>query len=144
MTLKQEKCEEFEEETQLACDGLENLAGYICHRLKEVIPNIHDNWESSYTWVNHLSEGGLSKPTAEMMTHMSALENIFNEANGTEIDIRENYLKHLNTLAAKVDWDEKIKTIFFRSRMFFRLRTLNRDLIDTAKLKKRKMTNTIT
>lgn len=57
---------EHDELTDMAYDGLENLAGYICHKFGDEVPNIStpkDQPQNSYTWVNHLSEGGLSKPT---------------------------------------------------------------------------------
>jgi len=69
----------------MAHDGLDNLAGYICHRLKSV-EEIHadSNNDNTFTWVNHLSEGGLSKPTSDMMLRMTELEKVFNEFNGKQ------------------------------------------------------------
>ncbi|XP_049317023.1 uncharacterized protein LOC105228290 isoform X2 [Bactrocera dorsalis] len=68
-------------------DGLENLAGYICHKLGKDNPEICANSEncSSYTWMDHLSEGGLSKPTD--MLKEKALQAVFDDLNGTDLHI---------------------------------------------------------
>ncbi|XP_049317035.1 uncharacterized protein LOC125779789 isoform X4 [Bactrocera dorsalis] len=68
-------------------DGLENLAGYICHKLGKDNPEICANSEncSSYTWMDHLSEGGLSKPTDMLME--KALQAVFDDLNGTDLHI---------------------------------------------------------
>ncbi|CAD7085347.1 unnamed protein product [Hermetia illucens] len=46
-------------------DGLENLAGFICHKMKSLHSDIGVNLDENQnlTWVDHLSEGGLTKPT---------------------------------------------------------------------------------
>ncbi|XP_036322478.1 uncharacterized protein LOC118736512 [Rhagoletis pomonella] len=52
--------EEHELES-LENDGLENLAGYICHRLHSVVPDIRvEGDDDSFTWVNQLTEGGVN------------------------------------------------------------------------------------
>uniref|UniRef100_V5I9F0 Uncharacterized protein n=1 Tax=Anoplophora glabripennis TaxID=217634 RepID=V5I9F0_ANOGL len=53
---------------ELAYDGLENLAGFICHKLND--STLHSSSTESYSWINHLSEGGLSKSP----TFMSCIE----------------------------------------------------------------------
>lgn len=131
-------------------DGLENLAGYICHKLHKEVPNIrvdstfHSvNPHFSYTWVDQLNEGGLSKPTQSMMIHMSSLESIFNDANGDELLITRDYQQHLLLLAKDIDCDKRVKKLFFRARMFFRIRKLNKEISET-KSRKRKYKKIIT
>lgn len=65
----------------IAYDGLENLAGYICHKLKEPTSSLTSSNQGSYSWVDHLSEGGLSKPSDDFMAEMEQLETIFNQVN---------------------------------------------------------------
>lgn len=127
-------------------DGFENLAGYICKRLHNELPDIRVNAEndSSYTWVNHLSEGRLSKPTVQMMGYMMELEMIFNVANGEELLIIKNYISHMLNLVEHVDCSNKIKKLFMRARMYFRIRKLNRQILENLKSKKRKYKKIIT
>ena len=96
------------------------------------------NNNPTFTWVNHLSEGGLSKPTSNMMLHMTELEKIFNEFNGQTITIRQNYIAELLQLADEIDCDVKVKKLFFRSRMYFRIRKLNEEIVEQMRTKKKK------
>lgn len=138
---------EQEELSDLAYDGLENLAGYICHRLKEQEPNIsvprNELEVQPYTWIDHLSEGGLSKPTEEMMGKIQELHTIFNTINNEGLLITEGFLKKHIELAQKIDCSEKIKKIFFRARMYFKIRTLNHELREFYQQRKRKINKTL-
>lgn len=69
-------------------DGLENLAGYICHKIKEKSPSPSGH----YTWIDHLSEGGLSKPSQELLSKLTDLEIIFHNFNSDNINICKGYL----------------------------------------------------
>lgn len=124
-------------------DGLENLAGYICHKLKQPGASTSTASTSSYTWVSHLSEGGLSKPSLEFMTKLEELEKIFKFVNKDSLFICKNYLKKLEDMASSVLCSVKEKKLFFRSRMFFRMRQLNRDIQNAAVSRKRKMSKII-
>lgn len=127
--------------TDMQYDGLENLAGYICHRLKDVVPEIavaENEKCSSYSWVDHLSEGGLSKPTQKTMEHMQDLEKIFEENNRQGLLIKDNFIKSHVQQADHIECDKKVKTLFFRSRMYFKIRKLNQELIDRSSSRKRK------
>ena len=129
----------------MAHDGLENLAGYICHRLRSV-EEIHtdSNNDNTFTWVNHLSEGGLSKPTSDLMLRMEELDKVFNEFNGTTVTITQNFIGQLLEFAEAIKCDLKVKKLFFRSRMYFRIRKLNEGIIVNSKSNKRKQIRTIT
>lgn len=128
-------------------DALENIAGYICHKLGEEVPNISvpkDNLQShSYTWVDHLSEGGLSKPTDQMMAHVQALHKIFENLNSDGLLITTGFLKKHLEEASEIDCSEKVKKLFFRARMFFLIRKLNREIVELSNQRKRKINKII-
>lgn len=119
-------------------DGLENLAGYICYKMKHLDTSTSTTSTSSYTWVSHLSEGGLSKPSSEFMIQLEELEKIFRSVNKDSLLISKNYLKKLVEMSSHVLCEEKTKLLFFRSRMFFRMRQLNHDLLNVDISRKRK------
>lgn len=124
----------------LEYDGLENLAGYICHRLKEEIPNIaiKSSEDKTFTWVSHLNEGGLSKPTDELMAQLSKLEQIFKSINKDSLLVTSDFLKMHIELASEINCHMKIKKLFFRARMFFVIRKLNREILQNSYKLKRK------
>lgn len=108
--------EEESEFNDLVYDGLENIGGYICHKLNLVSESnsIHlPSTSRSYTWTDHLSEGGLVKPTPELMEHFEKLENIFLEFNGgSTLKCCKNYLKTLLQLSQNVNCDDAVKILF--------------------------------
>lgn len=135
-----QKDNDEEELKTLQYDGLQNLAGYICHKLKNKHPSIEANnvGDSIYTWVDHLSEGGLSKPSNLLMEQLKSCDEIFNKLNQSKILITNGYLqKHLSE-AKDIEADEEVKKLFFRSRMYFRIRLLNEEIYEGAKTRKRK------
>lgn len=106
----------------LQYDGLEHLAGYICHKINNpelVVANeiINTHKDSSFTWTNQLSEGFLQKPTEQMMQNMQQLELIFQQFNGDQIVYCRNYIKTLVDLSLNVPSERKVKELFFRSRI---------------------------
>ena len=134
---------EPEKDLPMAYDGLENLAGYICHRLKNKVSDLETNETNESSWVHHLDEGGLSKPSDTVMAQLLSLENVFNAVNGEGqgIYICAKYIKHMIDISNKsnINCDEKIKKkLFFRSRMYFRIRKLNREIIENKNSRKRK------
>lgn len=116
----QEKDSELQE---VAYDGLENLAGFICYKLNDRSCESEDN--CTYTWVDHLSEGALHKPSATFVSQLEELENIFQSINGSSLLIKKNYLKDLLDKSSTVGCSIAAKKIFFKSRMYFRIRQLN-------------------
>lgn len=132
----------FESElNDIQYDGLEHLAGYICHKIQEKDSSTETT--DDYTWTSHLSEGGLSKPSAEFMKQMEALEHIFKTVNSDTLLITKNYLRKLLDVSSSISCSEKTKRLFFRSRMYFRIKTLNQDLYNSTICKKRKITKII-
>lgn len=128
----------------ISYDGLENLAGFICYRLQKDQPSASTSNEASFTWTDHLSEGGLKKPSEKLMADLQQLERIFNDVNSDDLLIRKGYLSNLLALASHVDCSDNIKTLFFRSRMYFRMRVINKKLQDKSLAKKRKMSKITT
>lgn len=126
-------------------DALEYVAGYIARRLKlgedYVYPSGMSS-QSTYTWIDELSEGGLKKPTEEFLTKLKKLELIFNVINKDNINTNSNYLSNLLSKVKHNDLDDKIKTLFFRCRMYFRIRELNKKFIFSNLNKKHKKTFT--
>lgn len=123
-------------------DGLENLAGFICHKVakEEDVSEISAN----FTWVDHLSEGGLCKPSQKLMSEIENLEAVFQEMNGDGLLISSDYLQtHINKATA-VTCSEKVKRLFFRSRMYFKIRKLNEAIRIKTQTRKRKLIKTIT
>lgn len=125
---------------ELEYDGLENLAGFLCCKLGD--PNLERSNTSKFTWTDHLSEGGLHQPSEEFLSKVEHLENIFKSVNGDTIFITKNYINNLMLRSSDIECSEKAKRLFFRSRMYFRMKELNRR--NTVILGKRKMLKTIT
>lgn len=131
-----------EELNELAYDGLENLAGFVCHKLKN--SDLESSSSETYSWVDHLSEGGLSKPSSTFMGHIEELNRVFLEVNGEELVTGENnFIHNLLEKSVHIDCPLKAKRLFFRSRMFFRIKELNRCLKDQT-ARKRKWKKTLT
>lgn len=128
----------------LELDALENVAGYICYRLKDSLDDTYIAGNStSYSWVDHLSEGGLCKPSNELMENMQLLEKVFRQLNGDALLITSDYLKkHLNA-SHSVNCHPKVKKLFFRTRMYFTIRKLNKLCISNTYQNSKKLNKTI-
>lgn len=124
----------------LQYDALEHLAGYICHRVKDPeYSESLDEQSKTYTWTDQLSEGFLRKPTEKLMSTLEQMESIFNNFNGNDsLLCVEGYLKKLIEKSDHFDLDIETKKLFFRSRMYFRIKKLNSEIVENAK-KKRKL-----
>lgn len=133
---------ELENLHELTYDGLENLAGFLCCKLRE--PSIESGeGNSTFTWVGHFSEGGLHKPSDSFLLRVRELDAIFHSVNGDTIAVMHNFIGNLMSKSKDVKCSEKAKLLFFRSRMYFRLRELNQSL-QKIQLGKRKMIKIIT
>lgn len=118
-------------------DGLENLAGFICHKMKSLHSDIGVNLDENQnlTWVDHLSEGGLTKPTDAFMNTVQKLEVIFQNFNPNHsLFISSKYIATLLDLTKDVECGINIKKLFFKSRMYFRIRSLNKNIIESKRL----------
>lgn len=121
-------------------DGLENLAGYICHKLKNENPDLVSNssTERNYSWVNHLSEGGLSKPSTSLMNTLILCDSIFSKLNGDKLLLASGYLQKHLLEAKEIEASDDVKKLFFRCRMYFRIRKLNSEIVESTYKRKRK------
>lgn len=126
----------------LQYDGLEHLAGYICHRIKE--PGLCEEPGSTFTWTDQISEGFLKKSSAALMADMEQMELIFNEINGDNILFQKNFVKNCMDKVAHIKCNDKIKRLYFRSRMYFRLKALNQKITNDIISRKRKIKKIIT
>lgn len=119
---------------------MENLAGYICHKLKGEIPNISINSseDKTFTWVTHLNEGGLSKPSDEIIAHISEMKQIFKKNNKDTLLIAKDFLKLHIEQASNINCNIKVKKLFFRARMYFLIRNLNKEILQNSYKLKRK------
>lgn len=134
--LREELSKELDD---LTYDGLENLTGFICHKLKKLNPDtcVSKTTDNEYSWVNHLSEGGLSKPSHDLMDQTAKLEQIFDRVNKETLHISKNYMANLLEQCKNVECSNEVKKLFLRSRMYFRIRRLNQAIQE--KSRKRKM-----
>lgn len=135
----EEPLDKLEEElSDIEYDGLEHLAGYICHKIKQD-DNASRVLSQEYTWTSHLSEGGLTRPSPEIMNQMQELEKIFQLANSDSLLITKNYIQKLLNSSASVSGSEDCKKLFFRTRMYFRIKSLNAELHNSAITRKKKL-----
>lgn len=132
--------------SQLKYDGLENLAGFVAFKLrnKEKLGYIPDASEPSSSWVNYLSEGGLMKPTDSFLIKCRLMNSVFEKFNGDSLKICKNYIKNLLQCSEHVDLSKDAKSLFFRCKMYFRIRILNCNLKEHSNVRKRKFSKITT
>lgn len=134
--ITEQQTTENEEFPDLVSDSLEHLAGFVCYKLQENNSSI--STASSYTWTSHLSEGGLTKPSDEFLEQVKELEKIFIHVNGDDLATKKNYMQELLSLSSNITCSEKAKKTFYRCRMYFRMRQLNKNIADQQRSRKRK------
>lgn len=118
----------------LANDGMEYLAGFVCHKTKQIVTEEYN----SSSWVGKVSEGGLKIPDKETEAAGLRLENIFKSINGQNICDKPGILKRMLNRAEEVKISLKFKKLYLRSRLYFIIRYLNR-LSDLNLREKRKL-----
>lgn len=125
-----------EEEEQLQQDGMQNIAGYVAYRLRheEVLGTLTLD-PSNKTWIDKLSEGGLYKPSEAFLRSVHKLEEAFNQYNGNTLNCKENYINGLLDLSRDIEGSDKMKRLFFRCKMYFRMKTMNKKLTDSSSSK---------
>ncbi|XP_036335377.1 uncharacterized protein LOC118745807 [Rhagoletis pomonella] len=99
--------------SDLEHDGLEHLAGYICHRLQDDIPStsLRSNDDPSFSWASHLSEGGLKVPSSAMMDQMRHLESVFQAMNEDGLLITNDFVKKHIEQASNIHCDIKVNAL---------------------------------
>lgn len=127
----------------LANDGMEYLAGFVCHKTKQIVAEEFN----SNSWVGKVSEGGLKIPDKEAEAAVLHLEKIFKSTNGLNICDKPGILKRMLNRAEEVQIGLKFKKLYLRSRLYFRIRYLNRlsdlNLREKRKLRMSKIKKTI-
>ena len=129
--------------TELQEDALEYICGYI---LKKLNISERSSTSSNYTWVDHLSEGGLVKPTEFFTTSVKKLETIFQNENGKNLTNGTNWLKRHWEKSRDINLSQDVKILYFKIRLYNRLKILNMQLQTsdiTKNTKKRKLNKTI-
>lgn len=132
---------EIEQLPQMYWDGLENLAGFIAFKLrhKHKLGYLPDNNDSSYSWTNHVSEGGLMK--TDFLGKCKQLDSIFEKINGNSLLIKKNYLKYHLECASNINVTEDAKLLFFKCKMYFKIRILNRNLKEKTNIRQKNCKN---
>lgn len=128
---------EFDE---LKEDAIEYLAGFLIKKCK--VPN--DPYTScSFTWVDQKSEGGLKKPNETFLKNVTILESIFMKYNKEHLYTEGKFMeKHLKKAEA-VPLDISVKKLFFKCRLYFRIKHLNKLFLTQINCKDRKIIKTI-
>ena len=107
-------------------DAVEYLAGFIFKKFHEKHKKTFDRQGNpfTHTFVNCISEGGLTKPPDEFFAKIKILETIFMKYHGEKIS-KKHTLKFLLKVSTNVPLEVECKNLFFRSRIYFRLKDLN-------------------
>lgn len=113
------------ETTELQDDALEYLAGYIIKKLGAYEYTATTN---TYNFIDEVSKGGLQKPTKEFFEKLRHLETIFNKFNYDKICLEPNIRQKLIQKSYNVDIPIDVKSFFFKCRIFFRVKHLNKCL----------------
>ena len=82
---------------------------------------------TEYTFVNHLSEGGLVKPSPILMRNLINLEKTFEKYNDL-LKICKNYFASHIEKSSYVECSLDVKTLFFRCHAYFTIRRLNQNI----------------
>ena len=83
------------------------------------------------------------KPTPVFLKQLKKLEDVFRIFNGVELIVGNNYLSCLINNSVHVALRKYVKMLFFRCKMYFRIRLLNQEIFE-KKLNTRKINKTIT
>ncbi|CAH1955273.1 unnamed protein product [Acanthoscelides obtectus] len=67
-----------EEIDKLKYDGLDYLASFVCQKLQD--ESLKSSSNETYSWIDHLSESGLSKPSTAFMNQIRKLDKNYQEA----------------------------------------------------------------
>lgn len=123
----------------LVDDALEYIAGYIIQKLNLQEYESHLN---TFSWVDQVSTCSLKKPKESFLVEIKKLEGVFCNLNGDHISHCQNIRQKLLEKSKAVNLDPNIKEFFFKCRLYFRVRQLNKNFkgekaIQQAKSKKK-------
>lgn len=122
---------------ELTEDALEYLAGYVINKL-----NLSDEIakESTFTYVDEVSHGGLIKPSSTFKDQIKQLEIIFLHIVKDKFSITNNLKYVLLKAAEQVNVKLHIKKFYFKIRIYFRIKNLNKRIF-LQKQKQKIMSN---
>lgn len=103
-----------EDLSDMQLDGLENLAGFIAFKFRktEKLGYLSSSIDATYSWVDHLSEGGLMNPNDDFLQKCAQLEKIFNDINKDTLKIGRFYIQeHLNQ-SEHIDLSMDVRKLF--------------------------------
>nr|AAB31526.1 O-type P element protein {exons 0-3} [Drosophila bifasciata, Peptide Transposon Partial, 757 aa] [Drosophila bifasciata] len=109
---------------ELTEDAMEYLAGYVVRKLR--LSN--ESTQSGFTYVDEVSHGGLIKPSDQFTATLKHLESIFINNIHNTIEITKDIKKKLLIAAKHVQIDNNVKQFYFKTRIYFRLKYLNKKL----------------
>lgn len=119
--------------------GLEYVAGYLAYKGQRmgilnlgVLSSDNDSRlsDTTNTWVDYVSNGGLMKPLPLFFDEVRKMDKVFNEYHGeTDLKRNRNVNKGLfELMKTQIHLDPRIIGLFIRTRTFIRIRRLNTDI----------------
>lgn len=131
------------EDKKLVNDALEYLSGYVCHKTNQDLEAV----DTTDSWVAKVSEGGLKIPDERVQEAVMKLETIFKCTNGTKICERPGIMARMLDQANSIQISDKFKKKFLRTRLYIRIRFLNKltqqNALEKIKRNKNKIKKTI-
>lgn len=123
-------------------DVLTYIGGYIIKKLPQCEIGIAMESE----WIDVVSDGGLRKPSQALVAKMMALEQVFNDFMGDKVDSKPKILHRLVFCerSTMIEPNEKVRRLFFKCRIFARIKTLNEEHIKYLHVTKPKSRTTVT
>lgn len=134
--------------------GLEYVAGYLAYKGQRmgilnlgVLSSDNDSRlsDTTNTWVDYVSNGGLMKPLPLFFDEVRKMDKVFNEYHGeTDLKRNRNVNKGLfELMKTQIHLDPRIIGLFIRTRTFIRIRRLNTDIRNkSVQLKSKKSLHT--
>ena len=132
--------------------GLSYIAGFLAKKLASKYPHLGSRTcdmdissDTSSTWIESLSRGGLTVPSDSFLIACHAFEkefNLFHNSHENHVDEGLNVTKRMTSLlmSKHPSWPEDILKLFVKTRTFIRLKYLNNLLKATgAKAKLRQL-----
>lgn len=79
------------------------------------------------------------KPTDDFLMKCKVMDSVFEKVNGDSLKICSSYIKNLIKYSEHVDLSEDAKWLFFKCKMYFRIRILNNKMKEESSVRKRKL-----
>lgn len=118
---------------------LQYISGYLIKKL-HLVQCDDRNRDTGETFLFYVNNGGLKIPEADFQNKIEYLEVVFKK-HIDDIKCTKDIISKLCHMASEVDLDLQIKELFFRIRMYARLRSWNRTIEEGRKKKKELLSN---